>query len=164
MRLTTVKIDELDRLRVQTEGERELGRALTLLENDRTGSVTVAALRERGVRAPAQAVYDLQLAGFAIDRITSTGPGGRTTSGYRLGNPEHGELDQNADRPGARPRRRRTTGGHALHRLWCGEQLCGKAAERIKGSTGCLRRRQLPKSQGKSGVKGGATRWSIHAI
>ena len=52
MWLTTVKIDELDRLRVPTEGERELGRALTLLENDRTGSVTVAALRSVGSGHP----------------------------------------------------------------------------------------------------------------
>lgn len=163
MWLTTVKIDELDRLRVPTEGERELGRALTLLENDRTGSVTVAALRERGVRAPAQAVYDLQLAGFAIDRITSTGPGGRTTPGYRLRNPEHGELDQNADRPGARPD---DDGRQADTRSAdCGAEnsSAAKPLNESGGATGCLRRRQLPKSQGKSDVKGGATRWSIHA-
>jgi hypothetical protein len=53
MWLTTVKIDEVDRLRAQTEAERELGRALALLENDQTGSVTIDALREHGVTAPA---------------------------------------------------------------------------------------------------------------
>jgi len=97
MRLSMVKIGDGDRLCVQTEAERELGRALALLEHDQTGSVTLAALRERGVTAPAQAVYDLQLAGYAIDRITSTGPGGRTTSGYRLRGPLPGELDHDAD-------------------------------------------------------------------
>ena len=97
MRLTRGKIDEPDRLSAQTGGARELGRALALLENHHAGSVTLAALRERGVRAPAQAVYDLQLAGYAIDRTTSTASGGRTTSGYRLRNLVHDEVDQNAD-------------------------------------------------------------------
>jgi hypothetical protein len=31
---------------------------------------SVAALRERGVKAPAQAVYTLQLAGYATDRVS----------------------------------------------------------------------------------------------
>ena len=39
--------------------DRELARALALLQGDRAGSVTIAALRERGVNAPAQAMYDL---------------------------------------------------------------------------------------------------------
>lgn len=52
--------------------------------------MTVAALRERGIDAPAQAIYTLQLAGYAIDRL----PGyanGRAASVYRLrGGPEYG--------------------------------------------------------------------------
>ena len=46
--------------------------------------MTVAALRERGVKAPGQAVYTLQLAGYAIDRVSGTDLGGHRTLGYRL--------------------------------------------------------------------------------
>jgi hypothetical protein len=68
----------------QSEGARELARVLALLEGDQTGSITVAALRERGVKAPGQAVYILQLAGYAIDRVSRTDLGGHRTLGYRL--------------------------------------------------------------------------------
>jgi len=51
-----------DHVQPHSEGDRELARALALLEGDRAGSVTIAALRERAVKAPAQATYDLQLA------------------------------------------------------------------------------------------------------
>jgi hypothetical protein len=68
----------------QSEGERELARALALLEGDQAGSVTLAALRECGVKAPAQAVYDLQVAGYAIDRVSCTDRGEHRTLGYRL--------------------------------------------------------------------------------
>ena len=57
---------------------------MALLEGDQTGSMTVAALRERGVKAPGQAVYTLQLAGYAIDRVTGTDLSGHRTLGYRL--------------------------------------------------------------------------------
>jgi hypothetical protein len=70
--------------RPHREGDRELARALALLQGDRAGSVTIAALRERGVKAPAQAMYDLQLAGHAIDRVSCTDPCGHRTIGYRL--------------------------------------------------------------------------------
>jgi hypothetical protein len=73
-----------DHIQSHHEGDRELARALALLQDDRAGSVTIAALRERGVKAPAQAVYDLQLAGHAIDRVSCTDPGGHRTFGYRL--------------------------------------------------------------------------------
>lgn len=103
MRLTSKSTIGRDDPRPPTEAERELARALALLESDHTGSVTVAALRERGVRAPAQAVYDLQIAGYAIDRVTATDAGGRSTSGYRLRGPAPSEPDliagsQRADR------------------------------------------------------------------
>jgi hypothetical protein len=55
-----------------------------LLEEDRAGSLTIAALREQGVKAAAQAVYDLQLGGYVIDRVTCTGTGGQASFGYRL--------------------------------------------------------------------------------
>jgi hypothetical protein len=80
-----------DHVQPHSEGDRELARVLALLEGDRAGSVTIAALRERGVKAPAQAMYDLQLAGYAIDRVSCPDPGGRRTFGYRLhGLPEGG--------------------------------------------------------------------------
>jgi hypothetical protein len=93
MRLTGRSTIGGDDPQPQTEAERELALALALLESDHTGSVTIAALRERGVRAPAQAVYDLQIAGYAIDRVTSTDTGGRSTSGYRLRGPAPSESD-----------------------------------------------------------------------
>ena len=78
-----------DPTRARSQGDRDLTRVLALLEGallegDHTGAITVAALRERGVKAPAQAVYTLQLAGYAIDRVSCTDPGGHKTLGYRL--------------------------------------------------------------------------------
>ena len=73
-----------DHVQPYSEGDRELARALALLQDDRAGSVTIAALRERGIKAPAQAVYDLQLLGHAIDRVSCTDPDGHRTFGYRL--------------------------------------------------------------------------------
>ena len=68
-------------------GDADVARALTLLEGDRAGAITIAALQERGVKAPAQAVYTLQLAGYGIDRVSCEGPDGRRTLGYRLHRP-----------------------------------------------------------------------------
>jgi hypothetical protein len=73
-----------------SEGDRELARTLVLLQADRAGSVTIAALRERGIKAPAQAVYDLQLLGHVIDRVSCTDPNGHRTFGYRLHGPPSG--------------------------------------------------------------------------
>lgn len=64
--------------------ERELARALALLQANHTGAISVDDLRDIGVGAPAQAVYDLQLAGHAIDRVTHITASGRPTAGYRL--------------------------------------------------------------------------------
>ena len=50
----------------QGEVARELERVVALLEGDKAGAVTIAALLERGVQEPAQAVYGLQLAGYAM--------------------------------------------------------------------------------------------------
>jgi hypothetical protein len=73
-----------DHVRPQSEGDRDLARTLALLEGDQAGSITVAALRNHGVKAPAQAVYELQLAGYAIDRVRFKDPQGRKTLAYRL--------------------------------------------------------------------------------
>ena len=43
-----------------TVGARNEARLLALLESDQTGGLTIAALREHGIKAPAQAVYALQ--------------------------------------------------------------------------------------------------------
>ena len=51
-------------------------------QDDPAASVTIAALRERGVKAPAQAVYDLQLLGHAIDRVSCTNLNGDRTLEY----------------------------------------------------------------------------------
>src|SRR5665213_1433623 len=56
-------------------------------EQSSAGLDRSAALRERGVKAPAQAMYDLQLAGYTIDRVGCTDRGGRRTFGYRLHGP-----------------------------------------------------------------------------
>ena len=73
-----------DHVRPHSERDRELARALALMQGDRAGPVTIAALRERGVKAPAQAVYELQLAGYEIDRVPCRCSDGHTTQGYRL--------------------------------------------------------------------------------
>jgi hypothetical protein len=61
---------------------------LVLLRADRRDAVTVADLRERGIEAPAQLVYELQLAGCEVDRVRCDAPGGW---GYRLSGESPGE-------------------------------------------------------------------------
>jgi hypothetical protein len=62
---------------------RDAARLLALLKPDHYGGVTVPAMREHGIEAPAQAIYTLQLAGYAIDRVAAT-VNGRRSSAYRL--------------------------------------------------------------------------------
>ncbi len=57
---------------------------LRLLEMKEAGALTIAASREHGIQAPAQAVYALQLAGYEIDRVPCENPVGNKTLGYRL--------------------------------------------------------------------------------
>jgi hypothetical protein len=78
---------ESDRSHVLSTAEEEVRRALALLRDDPTGGVTIAALRAGGVKAPGQVVYDLQLAGFAIDRVSKIAPDGRRALCYRLRDP-----------------------------------------------------------------------------
>ena len=72
------------RVPAQSEGDRDLERVLALLRTAATGAVTVATLREQGIRAPGQAVYDLQVAGYVIDRVSWVGSDGQNARGYRL--------------------------------------------------------------------------------
>jgi Helix-turn-helix domain len=60
----------------------EAARLLALLRRERDG-VTVTTMREHAIEAPAQAIYTLQLAGYAIDR-TRAGPNGLGGPVYRL--------------------------------------------------------------------------------
>jgi hypothetical protein len=62
---------------------RDASRLLAMLKRDRDTGVTVAAMRERGIDAPAQAIYTLQLVGYAIDRVP-TGLNRRAAPAYRL--------------------------------------------------------------------------------
>ena len=73
-----------ERKRSPSAGDRDPTRVLTLLETNQAAALTIAALRERGVDTPAQAVYELQLAGYEIDRVVCEHPNGHATLGYRL--------------------------------------------------------------------------------
>jgi hypothetical protein len=78
---------DTDQTQPRSVGDRDVARALALLEGDQAGPITIAALRARGVKAPAQAVYTLQLAGYGIDRVSCQDPAGRRTLGYLLHRP-----------------------------------------------------------------------------
>ena len=73
-------------LEARCPGDREAERLLALLEHDHDRALTIAELRARGVEAPAQAIYALQLAGYEIDRVAANtiDPQQR---GYRLRTP-----------------------------------------------------------------------------
>lgn len=61
---------------------RDAARALALLKEAGRRPMTLAELGENGVQFPGQAVYELQLAGYAVDRtMSSDGPRLR---GYRV--------------------------------------------------------------------------------
>jgi hypothetical protein len=62
----------------------EVARLLRLLRADTTGALTIAAMHEDGIRAPAQAIYALQLAGYDIDRVYDEHTEGLRTPAYRL--------------------------------------------------------------------------------
>jgi len=73
-----------ERARPPSARDRDLTRVLALLEANRTRGLTIAALRERGIKTPAISVYELQLAGYEIERVPCERPDGRTTLGHRL--------------------------------------------------------------------------------
>lgn len=88
-----------DQIQPRSVGDRDVARLLALLEGDQAGAITIAALRERGVKAPAQAVYTLQLAGYGIDRVSCEDSNGRRTLGYRLHGPSGPVSDRMAGSP-----------------------------------------------------------------
>ncbi len=70
--------------------------------------LTIDELRREGVAAPAQAIYELQLAGFEIDRVLVHLDGGHQGIGYRLRMPADEALGSAGAAPSAeRPPRRR---------------------------------------------------------
>ena len=73
-----------DRVGPRLVEDRDSERVLTLLAADQSAGLTIGALRECGVEAPAQAIYSLQLAGYEIDRVVCERPNGHRTPGYRL--------------------------------------------------------------------------------
>ena len=79
---TTATTNELTEPRY-VEGH-DAARVLTLLGADDSGALTMPALREHGVQAPAQAIYELQLDGYEIDRVPCESSDRHTTIGYRL--------------------------------------------------------------------------------
>jgi hypothetical protein len=70
--------------------DRDLARVWALPENDHAGGLTIADLGERGVQAPAQAVYMLRLAGYDIDRVHREHPD-RPAPRRVLGEQDRGE-------------------------------------------------------------------------
>ena len=85
-----------ERARWPGAGDRDLTRVLGLLEANRGAGLTIAALRERGVETPAMSVYELQLAGYEVERVLCERPDGRATLGYRLGAAPMPAIDQSA--------------------------------------------------------------------
>lgn len=69
---------------VSSPGDRDVARLVALLGSDPSRAMTIAELREHGIEAPAQAIYELQLAGWQVDRVPVTQGDGAGASGYRL--------------------------------------------------------------------------------
>lgn len=65
-----------------TDGAEE--RLLQLLQNDDPQQLTLEALRAHGFEAPAQAIYMLQLDGYAIDFVPIHRADGKVSRSYRM--------------------------------------------------------------------------------
>lgn len=65
---------------LRAQAGHETMRVLDLLGESDT---TISELHQHGIGAPAQAIYELQLAGYMIDRVP-VHTNGSTTYGYRL--------------------------------------------------------------------------------
>jgi len=63
--------------------DHDASRLLAMLEDNPTCALTIDDMRERGIAAPAQVIYGLQLAGYDIDRL-SIHASSRGPLGYRL--------------------------------------------------------------------------------
>jgi hypothetical protein len=65
-------------------GDQRVQRLLALFERREGDALPVSSLREEGIQAPAQAIYELQLAGYIVDRVAVRSLDGRVSFGYRL--------------------------------------------------------------------------------
>jgi hypothetical protein len=71
----------------------ELTRVLALLESAEEHALTIAELQAHGIVTPGQSVYELQLAGYPIERVHHRrGASGGTVLAYRLN--DHRRQDQ----------------------------------------------------------------------
>jgi TPP-dependent 2-oxoacid decarboxylase len=64
-----ISTDASDRTLGATEGSRQQRQVLKLLSGPGSAALTMAEMRERGVRAPGQAIYELELAGYPVERV-----------------------------------------------------------------------------------------------
>jgi len=80
-----------DPTRAQSVVDRDVVGVLVLLEDDHAGGPRIADFGERGVRASAQALYMLPLAGHDIDRVHCEHPD-RPVTRRVLGTQDCGEL------------------------------------------------------------------------
>lgn len=72
------------------------GKTLRLFEASRHEPLTIAALRANGVQMPGQAIYELEVDGYPIERVYRRGRDrGCALAGYRL-NPSARHLDTSA--------------------------------------------------------------------
>lgn len=62
-------------------------RLLELLGGEGSDALTIAELRDRGVQMPGQAIYELELAGYPVERVRLRLTESHRTIGYRLGGP-----------------------------------------------------------------------------
>jgi hypothetical protein len=83
-RVRLVRKDNLMSPRWPEPAADEGARLLRLLRANDTAALTIAAMHEDGIRAPAQAIYALQLAGYDIDRVYDEHTDGLRTPAYRL--------------------------------------------------------------------------------
>jgi hypothetical protein len=65
-------------------GDQNLERLLALLGGEHAAGATVAELLASGVSSPAQSVYELQLAGYDIERVYRCQTGRGPTVSYHL--------------------------------------------------------------------------------
>jgi hypothetical protein len=78
-----------DRVALESAWGRDAARLLALFKRGGASGVSVVEMRQRGIEAPAQAIYTLQLAGYVIDRVPAPWSGGKAPV-YRLrGRPRH---------------------------------------------------------------------------
>ena len=64
-------------------GARDRMRLLDVFSSCKNRPLTISDLRERGIDRPGEAIYELRLAGYPVERVCA-GRRGSTVPGYRL--------------------------------------------------------------------------------